>query len=58
MGSSYAQQIQFFFCRRCREYEEKTSPHYRAQKQRAYRRRKTKEAAQASLTERPAQRQG
>ncbi|MGO9455267.1 MAG: hypothetical protein ACLQDV_30095 [Candidatus Binataceae bacterium] len=43
--SKYAQKILFFFCRPCGEYHEKTHPHYRAQKQRAYRRRKKKEAA-------------
>jgi hypothetical protein len=40
MSSPYAQKIQFFFCHRCRDYEEKTSPHYRAQKQRFARRKK------------------
>jgi len=58
MGSPYAQKILFFFCRKCGEYEEKTSPHYRAQKQRAYRKRKAKEAAQASPTEQQPQQQG
>jgi hypothetical protein len=43
----YAQKILFFFCRKCGDYHEKTHPHYRAQKQRAYRRRKAKETAQA-----------
>ena len=43
MGSRYAQKILFFFCRRCGVYHEKTHPHYKAQKQRAYRHRKAKE---------------
>jgi hypothetical protein len=45
--AKYGQPILFFFCRPCGEYHEKTHPHYRAQKQRSYRRRKRKEAAQA-----------
>ncbi len=45
MSSGYAQKILFFYCHKCKQYEEKTSPHYRAQKQRFARRRK-KEAAQ------------
>jgi len=44
MGSPYAQKILHFFCRKCGEYHEKTHPHYKAQKQRAYRRRKAKVA--------------
>jgi hypothetical protein len=44
MAGRYAQPILFFFCRRCSQYHEKTHPHYKAQKQRAYRRRKAKEA--------------
>ncbi len=43
--SRYAQKILFFFCRKCGDYHEKTHPHYKAQKQRSYRRIKTKEAA-------------
>ena len=46
MGSPYAQKILFFFCRKCGDYHEKTHPHYKAQKQRSYRRRKAKEAVQ------------
>ena len=45
MSSSYAQKILFFYCHKCKRYEEKASPHYRNQKQRFARRRK-KEAAQ------------
>jgi hypothetical protein len=45
MSSGYAQKILFFFCRKCGDYHEKTHPHYKAQKQRSYRRRKAKEAA-------------
>ena len=48
--SRYAQKILFFFCRKCGDYHEKTHPHYRAQKQRSYRRRKAKEAEQQSQT--------
>ena len=44
MSSGYAQKILFFFCRKCGDYHEKTHPHYKAQKQRSYRRRKAKEA--------------
>jgi hypothetical protein len=44
MSSGYAQKILFFFCRKCVDYHEKTHPHYKAQKQRSYRRRKAKEA--------------
>ena len=46
MSSGYAQKILFFFCRKCGDYHEKTHPHYKAQKQRSYRRRKAKETAQ------------
>jgi len=42
--AKYAQKILFFFCRKCGDYHEKTHPHYRAQKQRADRRRKTNAA--------------
>jgi hypothetical protein len=42
--SRYAQKILHFYCYTCKDYELKTSPHYRAQKQRfARRRRKEKE---------------
>jgi hypothetical protein len=47
MSSGYAQKILIFFCRKCGDYHEKTHPHYKAQKQRSYRRRKAKEAAQS-----------
>jgi hypothetical protein len=40
MSSSYAQKILHFYCHKCKAYELKTSPHYRAQKQRFSRRRK------------------
>jgi hypothetical protein len=46
ISSGYAQKILFFFCRKCGDYHEKTHPHYKPQKQRSYRRRKAKEAAQ------------
>jgi len=43
--TQYAQKILHFYCYTCKAYELKTSPHYRAQKQRfARRRRKEKEA--------------
>ena len=45
--AKYAQKILFFFCRPCGEYHEKTHLHYRAQRRRAAKRRKAKEAAQA-----------
>ena len=44
---AYAQKILFFYCYRCRDYELKTSAHYRAQKQRFARRRKAGRAAEA-----------
>lgn len=44
-SKGYAQKILFFFCRKCGDYHEKTHPHYKAQKQRSYRRRKAKEKA-------------
>jgi hypothetical protein len=46
-----AQKILFFYCYTCRDYELKTSPHYRAQKQRFARRRKAEKAAQQQPTE-------
>ncbi|MCL5044985.1 MAG: hypothetical protein M1336_06835 [Deltaproteobacteria bacterium] len=42
--SKYAQQILFSYRRTCRRYEENTSPHYRAQKQRFARRRRRERA--------------
>ena len=52
MSSGYAQKILFFYCRKCGDYHEKTHPHYKAQKQRSYRRRrKAKEAAAAVIEE-------
>jgi len=50
----YAQKILHFFCRKRGDCHEKTHPDYKAQKQRAYRRRKAK-AAESSQ---PAQQQG
>jgi hypothetical protein len=50
MGSGYAQKILFFYCHKCKRYEEKASPHYRAQKQRFARRKK-----QAAKQPQPAQ---
>jgi hypothetical protein len=32
--SKYAQKILHFYCYTCKDYELKTSPHYRAQKER------------------------
>jgi hypothetical protein len=51
----YAQKILHFYCFKCKGYELKTSPHYRAQKQRLARRRKA-ENAEADQPE--AQKQG
>jgi hypothetical protein len=45
MSSGYAQKIRFFYCHKCKQYEEKTSLRYRNQKQRFARRRKKKKAA-------------
>jgi hypothetical protein len=54
---AYAQKILFFYCYRCRAYELKTSPHYRAQKQRFARRRKAERAAAAEQQHAPEQQQ-
>jgi hypothetical protein len=54
MGSRYAQKILFFFCHSCGVYHEKTHPHHKAQKQRAYRRRKAKVAEAQQQTQQPA----
>jgi hypothetical protein len=43
----YAQKILFFYCHKCAGYEPKTSPHYRAQKQRLARRRRKEREARA-----------
>ncbi len=51
MSSPYAQKILFFFCRKCGDYHEKTHPHYKAQKQRSYRRRKAKEKSANAVGE-------
>ena len=40
MGQKYAQKILHFYRYKCKDYELKTSPHYRAQKQRFARRRR------------------
>jgi len=42
--TKYAQKIIFFYCYRCKDYELKASPHYRAQKQGFARRRKVEKA--------------
>jgi len=42
--TQYAQKILHFYCFKCKAYELKTSPHYRAQKQRFARRRKAEKA--------------
>ncbi len=46
-----AQKILFFYCYTCRDYEPKTSTHYRAQKQRFARRRKKEKAAEQQPAE-------
>jgi hypothetical protein len=38
--TKHAQKIIFFYCYTCKDYELKTSPHYRSQKARFARRRK------------------
>jgi len=43
----YAQPILFFYCYTCKDYELKTSPHFRNQKRRFARRRKAEKAAAA-----------
>jgi len=48
----YAQKILHFYCYKCKYYELKISPHYRAQKQRFARRRR-KEAAKSRKPEQP-----
>lgn len=53
MGSPYAQKILHFYCYECKDYELKTSPHYKAQKQRFARRKRAREAKQP-LTQAPA----
>jgi hypothetical protein len=45
--AQYAQKILHFYCFTCKAYELKTSPHYRAQKQRFARRRRKEKKAQA-----------
>ncbi len=47
--TKYAQKIIFFYCYQCKDYELKTSPHYRSQKARFARRRKA-EKAKAEMT--------
>jgi len=42
-----AQKIVFFYCYTCKDYELKTSPHYRAQKARFARRRRVQHAKEA-----------
>jgi hypothetical protein len=42
---AYAQKILHFYCYRCRDYELKTSPHYRSQKRRLARRRQREREA-------------
>jgi hypothetical protein len=43
----YKQKITHFFCRPCAEYHLKTHPHYRAQKRRAAKRKREREAVQS-----------
>jgi hypothetical protein len=42
--AKYAQKILFFYCYTCKDYELKTSPHFRSQKARFARRRKAEAA--------------
>ena len=51
MGSPYAQKILHFYCYKCKDYELKTSPHFRNQKRRFARRRKKEAAVQTSQSE-------
>ncbi len=53
MGSPYAQKILHFYCYECKDYELKTSPHYKAQKQRFSRRKKAREAKKPAATPTP-----
>jgi hypothetical protein len=46
MSHPYAQKILHFYCYTCKDYELKTSPHYRSQKRRFARRRQAEKAAQ------------
>jgi hypothetical protein len=46
MSHRYAQKILFFYCYTCKDYELKTSPHYRNQKRRFAKRRKGEQQAQ------------
>jgi len=50
MGSPYAQKILHFYCYECKGYELKTSPHYKAQKQRFARRKKARAAKKPTTT--------
>jgi hypothetical protein len=52
VSAKYGQKILHFYCFKCKAYELKTSPHYRAQKQRFARRRK-KETVEAIEAEQP-----
>jgi hypothetical protein len=45
--SKYAQKILHFYCHTCKAYELKTSPHYRAQKQRYAQRRRRERQQEA-----------
>ncbi len=44
-----AQKIIFFYCYTCKDYELKTSPHYRAQKQRFARRKKKHQVTKSQV---------
>ncbi len=46
MNGKYAQKILHFYCYTCKACELKTSPHYRAQKQRFARRRRNEREAE------------
>jgi len=51
--TKHAQPILYFYCYNCKDYELKTSPHYRAQKQRFARRRKKRLALAVAVQETP-----
>lgn len=48
MASKPAQKIRFFYCYQCKQYEEKTSPHFLAQKAKFARRRKAEAEKKAT----------
>jgi hypothetical protein len=52
-----AQKILHFYCYQCKDYELKTSPHYRNQRRRFARRKKAREVAHAQVEDQNALRQ-